>query len=111
MQSHQQRAVDEKAELEDKAKKGTFDEDEALTLAERTFSVEITEQLASDIIQYARRLHSRYLVNQQTEMDVSELVAIAREIVDLHAKRKVVLTVQVEALEDALATYHKRGAI
>ena len=54
--------------------KVTFDEDEALTLAERTFSTEINEQLASDIIQYASRLHSRYLVNQQPTPDVAALV-------------------------------------
>lgn len=42
----------------------TFDEDEALSLAERTFSTEIDEQLASDIIQYARRLHNRYTTLQ-----------------------------------------------
>ena len=37
-----------------------FCEDTALALAERTFSTEVDEQLAEDIIQYARRLHSRY---------------------------------------------------
>lgn len=37
-----------------------FCEDTALSLAERTFSTEVDEQLAEDIIQYARRLHSMY---------------------------------------------------
>ena len=59
--------------------KNTFDEDEALSLAERTFSTEINEQLASDIIQYTSRLHSRYLVNQQSTTDVVELLAEARD--------------------------------
>lgn len=42
-----------------------FCEDTTLTLAERVFSTEIDEQLASDIIQYASRLHSRFQVIQQ----------------------------------------------
>lgn len=37
-----------------------FCEDAALSIAERTFSMEVDEQLASDIIQYAGRLHSLY---------------------------------------------------
>ena len=41
-----------------------FCEDTALSLAERTFSTEVDEQLAEDIIQYARRLHSLYAVPQ-----------------------------------------------
>ena len=55
----------------------TFDEDEALTLAEQTFSTEINEQLAEDIIQYASRLHSRY---QQTESGVTALVNALEQI-------------------------------
>ena len=85
-----------------------FCEDTALSLAERTFSTEVDEQLAEDIIQYARRLHSRYTAPHPTP-DVSGLVAIAREIVDLHTKRKVVLTVHVEALEEALDAYPQQG--
>ena len=42
-----------------------FCEDTALSLAERTFSSEVDEQLAEDVIQYARRLHNRYTVSQQ----------------------------------------------
>lgn len=37
-----------------------FCEDTVLSLAERTFSTEIDEQLAEDVIQYARRLHDLY---------------------------------------------------
>lgn len=37
-----------------------FCEDAALSIAERTFNTEVDEQLASDIIQYAQRLHSLY---------------------------------------------------
>ena len=58
-------------------KKYKFDENEALALAERTFSTEINEQLASDIIQYASRLHSRY---QQSESDVTTLVEALEQI-------------------------------
>ena len=54
----------------------TFNEDEALTIAERTFRTEINEQLGSDIIQYASRLHSRY---QQTGSNVATLVELLAE--------------------------------
>lgn len=37
-----------------------FDKDAALTMAERTFSTKIDEQLAVDIAQYAQRLHALY---------------------------------------------------
>ena len=37
-----------------------FCEDTALSLAERTFSSEVDEHLAEDVIQYARRLHDLY---------------------------------------------------
>ena len=53
-----------------------FCEDTALALAERTFSTEIDEQLGSDIIQYASRLHSRY---QQTGSNVATLVELLAE--------------------------------
>lgn len=43
-----------------------FCEDTALSLAERTFSSEVDEQLAEDVIQYARRLHDMYAVPQPT---------------------------------------------
>lgn len=42
-----------------------FCEDTALSLAERTFSSEVDEQLAEDVIQYARRLHGMYTAPQQ----------------------------------------------
>lgn len=41
-----------------------FCEDTALTLAERTFSSEVDEQLSEDIIRYARRLHTLYSAPQ-----------------------------------------------
>lgn len=44
-----------------------FCEDAALSIAERTFSTEVDEQLASDIIQYAQRLHSLYTAPQPVE--------------------------------------------
>lgn len=37
-----------------------FDEDAALTLAERMLCIEIDEQLADDIIRYAQKLHTLY---------------------------------------------------
>lgn len=37
-----------------------FDPDAALTLAERTLNVEITERLADELIQFARKLHEKY---------------------------------------------------
>lgn len=40
---------------------GAFCEDSVLTIAERTFSTEIDEQLAEDLIQFAQRLHSRWV--------------------------------------------------
>ena len=42
-----------------------FCEDTALSLAERTFSSEVDEHLAEDVIQYARRLHGMYTAPQQ----------------------------------------------
>jgi len=39
-----------------------FCEDTSLSLAERTFSIEVDDQLAEDIIQYARRLYNLYAV-------------------------------------------------
>lgn len=44
-----------------------FCEDAALSIAERTFSTEVGEQLASDIIQYAQRLHSLYTAPKPAE--------------------------------------------
>lgn len=41
-----------------------FCEDTALSLAERTLSSEVGEQLAEDVIQYARRLHDMYSTPQ-----------------------------------------------
>lgn len=46
-----------------------FCEDTALSLAERTFSTEINEQLAEDIIQYALRLHNRYTAPQSAHAE------------------------------------------
>ena len=49
-----------------------FCEDTVLSLAERTFSTEVDEQLAEDVIQYARRLHTLYTAPQPSP-DVSGL--------------------------------------
>lgn len=40
--------------------KMVFDPDAALTLAERTLNIEITEPLAEEILQFARKLHEKY---------------------------------------------------
>ena len=58
-----------------------FDEDAALSLAERTFSTEVGEQLASDIIQYAQRLHSLYTAPKPAEQQpaVAQLVEALEE--------------------------------
>lgn len=107
-----------------KPKSVTFDEDEALTLAERTFSTEIDEQLASDIIQYANRLHSRY--QQPTPDVVTQILSLISDecrywqgrdealrggYAILHAKAKELVskqpasdvTVLVTALEEIIA--------
>lgn len=47
-----------------------FCEDAALSIAERTFSTEVDERLASDFIQYAQRLHSLYTAPQPAEQPV-----------------------------------------
>lgn len=44
-----------------------FCEDTALSLAERTFSSEVDEHLAEDVIRYARRLHTLYTAPQPAE--------------------------------------------
>lgn len=49
-----------------------FCEDAALSIAERTFSTEVDEQLANDIIQYAHRLHTLYTAPQPTEQQAFE---------------------------------------
>ena len=106
--------------------KHSFNEDEALSLAERTFSTEIDEQLAEDIIQYATRLHERYQVNQQPTPDVGELIVALEEIIhpvrfmqarleegeQLNGMVAVQLTKDPEYLKDiakaALANYRKQ---
>lgn len=57
-----------------------FCEDTALSLAERTFSTEVDEQLAEDIIQYARRLHSRYTAPQPNP-EVVKLVEALEQVI------------------------------
>jgi hypothetical protein len=116
--------------MKDTTQKIMFDEDEALSLAERTFSTEIDEQLASDIIQYASRLHSRYLANQQptscvgcegvpapenspcsvcgqkSTSDVSALVEALEELVDLMEDTR-----QGEYIPDSFTTQPARIAL
>lgn len=77
-----------------------------------TFEDETTEQMERRLYWAAAAVEAERVVQNnktapQPTPDVSALVAIAREIVNLHAKRKVVLTVHVEALEDALADLHQ----
>lgn len=48
-----------------KGKPVGFCEDTALSLAERTFSTEVDEHLAEDVIQFAQRLYSLYSAQQQ----------------------------------------------
>lgn len=107
-----------------------FCEDTALSLAERTFSTEIDEQLASDIIQYASRLHSRYMANQQptscvgcegapvpdnspcsvcgqkSTSDVSVLIEALEELVDLMEDTR-----QGEYIPDSFTTQPARIAL
>lgn len=40
--------------------KKVFDPDAVITLAERTLSIEITEPLADEIVQFTRKLHEKY---------------------------------------------------
>lgn len=53
-----------RAALSQQTKPVRFCEDTALSLAERIFSSEVDEQLAEDVIRYARRLHDLYTVPQ-----------------------------------------------
>lgn len=87
-----------------------FDEDAALSLAERTFSTEVDEQLASDIIQYAQRLHSLYTAPKPAEQqpDIARLVE-ALEVVmwfgcNPNSKRGMWA---LEKANSALAAYRK----
>ena len=57
-----------------------FCEDTALSLAERTFSTEVDEQLAEDVIQYARRLHNRYTAPQPVP-EVAKLVEALEQVI------------------------------
>lgn len=101
-----------------------FCEDAALSLAERTFSTEVDEQLAEDIIQYARRLHSRYTAPQPVpDAVVMQLFAGALEgllgivqestgVTGWHLNGDVAgwdEFEEVEIAEEALALYRKQG--
>lgn len=67
-----------------------FDEDAALSLAERTFSTEIDEQLASDVIQFASRLRALYTAPQpayqQPAPDVEALVEALEAICEMQER-------------------------
>lgn len=81
-----------------------FCEDTALSLAERTFSTEVDEQLAEDVIQYARRLHNRYTAPQpvpEVVVLVEALQAISRNELDAQRAQHIATI--------ALAAYHKRA--
>ena len=58
-----------------------FCEDTALSLAERTFSSEVDEHLAEDVIQYARRLHDLYASPEPVAPD-QQVIADLRARID-----------------------------
>ena len=97
-----------------------FCEDTALSLAERTFSTEVDEQLAEDIIQYARRLHSRY-TDLQPAPEVAKLVEALERLVfaaqcrdnstgcQIHLiETRAELSDAVNNAEEALALYRQQ---
>lgn len=97
-----------------------FCEDAALSLAERTFSTEVDEQLAEDIIQYARRLHSRYTAPQPSP-EVAKLAEALEGILSIVSDSSGVAGYhlnggiakwgefeEVAMAEEALAIYHKQ---
>ena len=84
-----------------------FDEDAALTMAERTFSTEIHEQLAVDIVQYAQRLHALYTTLQPVP-DAAGLVEALREAeltLELLQGRGSSVKLTLSIIERALAAY------
>lgn len=81
-----------------------FCEDTALSLAERTFSTEVDEQLAEDIIQYARRLHSRYTAPQPAP-EVTKLV----EALELFMNSPTPTGEDFDKARAAIADYRKQG--
>lgn len=62
------------------AKEVGFCEDTALSLAERTFSTEVDEQLAEDVIQYARRLYDMYSAQPAKRKRVHSILAALSEL-------------------------------
>ena len=98
-----------------------FCEDTALSLAERTFSTEVDEQLAEDIIQYARRLHDMYTAPQPAP-EVEKLVEALEGLLSIASDSSGVAGYhlngefahwrefeEVEIAEEALALYRKQG--
>lgn len=89
-----------------------FCEDAALSLAERTFSAEVDEQLAEDIIQYALRLHTLYTAPQPAEQhpapDVAALVEALERVMYCNEVKFLPEGVQ-QAVSDALAAHRKQG--
>lgn len=93
-----------------------FCEDAALSIAERTFSTEVDERLASDIIQYAQRLHSLYAAPQPAEQqpDATHLIE-ALELAHmaligyLPSHRNDITDAAISHCEQALAAHRKQG--
>lgn len=112
-----------------------FCEDSALTLAERTFNTKIDEQLAEDVIQFARRQYDLYCEmfpsplpsEQQSVPNITVLVEALEEIIypirymqkrleegmQLNGLAAVQLAEDAEYLRDiakrALATYREQS--
>lgn len=97
-----------------------FCEDTALSLAERTFSTEVDEQLAEDVIQYARRLHDMYTVPQpapEVEKLVEalegflEIVSDSSGVVGYHLNGAIAHWREFEEVamaDEALELYHQQ---
>lgn len=88
-----------------------FCEDAALSLAERTFSTEVDEQLAEDVIRYARRLHDLYAAPQPAP-DVTGLVEALEAALMVMTSKEVRLEKQADAItmaRAALAAHRKQG--
>ena len=85
-----------------------FCEDTVLSLAERTFSTEVDEQLAEDIIQYARRLHSRYSAPQPTP-EVAKLVEVLVQVIKAAPSSEPLWhgSLQIVEARVALAAYYE----
>ena len=85
-----------------------FCEDVALSLAERTFSAEVDEQLAEDIIQYARRLHDMYSAPKPTP-EVTKLVEALGRISNMDSMSYHSLESAKIVAKAALSAHRQQG--